>query len=177
VVQTSRSCVEHFEWHNPERVTHKTHELRGNGLWVQITTHKLIVDDALSWASRSDCGAIVLFVGTVRDHSDGRPGVESLEYEVYIEGALDRLAKLAAAARVKWPMIRGLVLHHRAGCLFVGDIGVLVAVSSPHRSEAFDAAEFCIDTLKKTVPIWKKETWSEGTDWSECGHELAEIEW
>jgi molybdopterin synthase catalytic subunit len=73
-------------------------------------------------------------------------------------------------------MIGRLVLLHRVGRLEVGDISVVVTASTPHRAEAFAAAQFCIDTLKHTVPIWKRETWSGGSDWSLCSHEIEDHE-
>ena len=102
----------------------------------------------------------------MRDFSEGRPGVTALEYEVYPEQAIPRLRQVADAARRQWPMIGRLVLLHRIGRLEVGEISVVVVASTPHRAEAFEAARYCIDTLKHTVPIWKRETWAGGTDWS-----------
>lgn len=105
------------------------------------------------------------FVGSVRDHSEGRPGVSTLEYEAYEEHAVGRLNTLAAEARRRWPSIGRTVLWHRVGPLSLSDTTVVVAVSTPHRGEAFEAARWCIDTLKSTVPIWKHERWAGGEDW------------
>jgi molybdopterin synthase catalytic subunit len=116
----------------------------------------------------------VTFCGTVRDHSDGRAGVTSLEYEAYEEHVVPRLTDVATAARARWPEIGRLALLHRVGRLVVGEAAVVVAVSTPHRGEAFAAAQFCIDTLKHTVPIWKLETWDGGSDWSLCAPEGPE---
>jgi molybdenum cofactor synthesis domain-containing protein len=99
-----------------------------------VTEQVLAVDDALAWVSRPDCGAIVSFVGTVRDHSEGRPSVTSLEYEIYPEQAVARLGEVAASARGRWPTIGRLAVLHRAGRLQVGEASVLVAVSTPHRA-------------------------------------------
>jgi molybdopterin synthase catalytic subunit len=117
----------------------------------------------------------VLFCGTVRDHSAGRPGVSSLEYEIYPEEARSRLGQVAQAARTRWPTVGRVVLLHRSGVLGVGDVSVVVALSTPHRSEAFAAASYCIDTLKRTVPVWKRETWEGGSDWSECAHDIEDV--
>lgn len=125
----------------------------------------LPVDAALRWSVRDDCGAQVLFSGTVRDHADGRPGVTSLDYEAYTEQVVPRLQVIADEARVRWPAIGRIVLLHRTGHLELGDTAVVVVVSSPHRPDAFAAARFCIDTLKASVPIWKKETWEGGEGW------------
>jgi molybdopterin synthase catalytic subunit len=151
-------------------------QARGDRDWIAVTEQALPVDGVLDWVARPSCGAIVSFAGTVRDHSEGRPSVTSLEYEVYPEHAVPRLETVAASARAQWPMIARLAMLHRVGRLDVGEVSVVVAVSTPHRAEAFDAAEYCIDTLKHSVPVWKRETWADGTAWSECAHEIEEPE-
>ena len=143
-----------------------------SGDWVGVGTGPLPVEAAWRWAVLPRCGGIVTFCGTVRDHSDGRPGVTVLEYEAYVEQVAPRLTRVAAAARERWGKIGRLVLLHRVGKLEVGEVSVVVVASTPHRAEAFEAAQFCIDTLKHTVPIWKRETWSGGTDWTLCSDEL-----
>ncbi len=156
--------------HRPEEL-----EVRGDQVWIAVSDQALVVDRILAWVTRPGCGAIVSFAGTVRDHSEGRPSVTSLEYEVYPGPAVSRLREVAASARERWPMIGRVALLHRSGRLGVGEVSVMVAVSTPHRGEAFDAAEYCIDTLKRTVPVWKLETWAGGTDWSECVHEIQDV--
>jgi molybdopterin synthase catalytic subunit len=123
------------------------------------------VAEAVSWATRPDCGGLVLFSGTARDHAEGRPGVERLEYEAYDAQVVPRLAAVADEARARWPAVGRIALLHRTGVLAVGESAVVVVVSAPHRAEAFDAARFCIDTLKRSVPIWKRETWADGESW------------
>ena len=142
--------------------------------WFAVSGGELPVDAAWRWAGVAECGGIVTFCGTVRDHSDGRAGVTSLEYEAYEEQVVPRLAAVAAAARTRWPQIGRLALLHRVGRLEVGEVAVVVVASTPHRAEAFAAAQFCIDTLKHTVPIWKRETWEGGSDWSLCAPEGTE---
>jgi len=143
--------------------------------WIDVTDGALSVDRALDWASLPSCGAVVTFSGTVRDHSTGRTGVTALEYEVFAEEAVTRLATVASSARARWTDIGRLVLLHRTGRLVVGETSVVVVVSTPHRDEAFAAARYCIDTLKRTVPVWKRETWSGGTDWGLCAHDIEDI--
>lgn len=133
--------------------------------WTALTRHPLPVADAVAWSTVASCGAVVVFVGTVRDHADGRPGVIRLEYEAYEEEVTPRLAAIAAGARDRWPGLGRVVLLHRAGTLEPTEASVLVTTSAPHRGEAFDAARWCIDTLKRTVPIWKHETWDAGAGW------------
>ena len=133
--------------------------------WLGLSGAPLPTDAATGWVVRPDCGAVVVFVGTVRDHAEGRPGVVSLDYEAYVEQAEPRMAAVAAEARTRFPGVGRIVLLHRTGPLALTEAAVVVAVSAPHRGEAFDAARFCIDTVKSTVPIWKKEAWAEGEDW------------
>jgi molybdopterin synthase catalytic subunit len=133
--------------------------------WLGLTDQPLPAGAAHDWAVVPGCGAVVLFSGTVRDHAEGRPGVSSLAYEAYEQQVVPKLAAIAAQARERWPMLGRLVLLHRVGPLAVGDVSVVVVASAPHRPEAFEAARFGIDTLKATVPIWKRETWAEGSDW------------
>ena len=140
-----------------------------------MTARELPTELAQTWVSQPRCGAIVTFAGTVRDHSPGRVDVTALEYEVYPEYAVPRLVDVAAGARRRWPTIGRLVLLHRTGRLLVGQVSVLVVLSTPHRREAFAATEYCIDTLKRTVPIWKQETWAGGTDWSSCDHGIEDV--
>jgi len=144
--------------------------------WIGVGAEPLPVAAVLEWVARPGCGALVVFCGTVRDHSEGREGVVSLEYEAYLEQVEPRLAGVAAAARSRWPMVDRLALLHRVGHLVVGDVSVVVAASTPHRAEAFEAARFSIDTIKQTVPIWKREVWADGSDWSECSHDLIDVQ-
>jgi molybdopterin synthase catalytic subunit len=138
--------------------------------WIALTTDTLPVDAARQWATVAACGGVVSFCGTVRDHSDGRLRVSSLEYEAYSEYVVPKMAGVASTARGKWPELGRLALLHRVGVLRVGDVAVVVVVSAPHRREAFAAAAHCIDAVKRTVPIWKRETWPGGSDWVRCDH-------
>lgn len=151
------------------------HPPNGRDDWVGLTAEPLPLSDAAAFVERADCGGSVVFTGTVRDHSDGRPGVTSLEYEAYDDEVTPRLAAIAAEARARWPSLGRLALLHRTGALGVGEASVVVAASGPHRAEAFDAARFCIDTLKATAPIWKREAWAGGEDWSTCATPVAEV--
>jgi molybdopterin synthase catalytic subunit len=109
-------------------------------------------------------GAAVLFLGTVRDHSAGRQGVTHLEYEAYDEVVESKIGEIVDEARRRWP-VRKVAAVHRVGRLDVEEIAVGVAVSSPHRADAFDAGRYVIDELKARVPIWKKEHWPGGAEW------------
>jgi molybdopterin synthase catalytic subunit len=133
--------------------------------WVGLSDAPLPVDAASAWVVLPRCGAVVTFSGTARDHSDGRDGVEELEYEAYEEQVEPRLLAIADEARARWPDIGRIAMLHRSGPVDIGSSAVVVAVSAPHRDEAFVAARFCIDTLKASVPIWKRERWAGGDDW------------
>jgi molybdopterin synthase catalytic subunit len=143
--------------------------------WIALTDQPLPATAALLWSVLPSCGAEVLFAGTVRDHAEGRSGVTELEYEAYEETGIARLAAIAAEARRRWSDIGRVALLHRLGPLRVGEISVVVVVSTPHRDTAFAAAKWCIDTLKVTVPIWKRETWEGGVDWGTDASEIATI--
>lgn len=133
--------------------------------WVALTAEPLPVSEASAWVVRPDCGATVTFTGTARDHAPGRPGVHRLEYEAYEEPAVARMRALISAARARWPTLGRLALLHRTGVVDLGEAAVVVAASSPHRADAFEAARFAIDELKRTVPIWKREAWDGGESW------------
>lgn len=143
--------------------------------WVALTTEPLAVGAVADWAVRPDCGAVVVFSGTVRDHAEGRSGVSGLEYEAYAEQVEPRLRSIAEEARRRRPVLGRIALLHRVGALAVMEPSVVVGVSSPHRPEAFEAARWCIDTLKATVPIWKRETWDSGVGWGLDAHDVADV--
>ncbi len=142
--------------------------------WVEITSAPLPVGAVAAWAGTPEAGAVVTFSGTVRDRSEGREGVTSLSYEAYVEGARARLAEVAADVRRRWPDACRVAALHRTGRLAVGDVAVVVAVSAPHRESAFAAATHGIDVLKATVPLWKREAWADGDDWSAAATSLAD---
>ena len=108
-------------------------------------------------------GGTVVFVGTVRNQTKGR-AVVKLEFEAYEPMAIKEMKKIADAVSNKWSALK-VCIHHRVGSLAIGEIAVIIAVSTPHRKAAFDACEYAIDTLKETVPIWKKEVFEDGEVW------------
>jgi len=135
---------------------------------IQLT-HDAIDYTALTEAVRShQAGAVVLFLGTVREMTDGRQ-TTALQYDAYPEMATAKMAELEAEAREKWPVVEVGIIH-RLGHLELGEISVAVAVSSPHRPDAFEAGRHIIDRLKEIVPVWKKENYSDGTtEWVHPG--------
>jgi len=143
--------------------------------WIAVAPEPLPVEAATAWATTPRSGAVVVFLGVVRDHAEGREGVHGLTYEAYEDEAASRLAAVAVAARGQWPTSERIALLHRVGHLELSEASVAVVVSSPHRAEAFEAARFCIDTLKETVPIWKQEHWAGGSGWGTGASDLRTI--
>ncbi len=131
---------------------------------VAVSAAPIDTGALLSGVSDPAAGAVVLFLGTVRDHAPGKDEVTRLEYEAYGEYVERAIARVVAAARAKWDL-RRVAAVHRVGSLDVGEVSVAVAVSSGHRPEAFEAGRYIIDELKATAPIWKKEHWAGGAEW------------
>jgi molybdopterin synthase catalytic subunit len=128
---------------------------------ARITAEPLSVDEALAFIADPSSGASCIFVGTVRDADANGVVVTGLIYESWNDVAVDRLHEIADRLRDRWP-IRKVALLHRTGDLGVGDASVVVAVSSAHRAEAFEACREGIEQLKHDVPIWKKELLASG---------------
>jgi len=128
---------------------------------VRLTSDAIDYQALTQEARRDDCGAVVLFLGTVRDLT-GEQVTVALDYEAYPAMAEKKMAEIEADTCGRWP-IGAMVMEHRLGHLEVGDISVAVAVSCPHRAQAFEACRHAIDRLKELVPIWKKESWADGT--------------
>lgn len=135
----------------------------------------LPVAEAVTWCTRPDCGAVVTFTGTVRDHAEDRHGVVALTYEAYEQPALDRLGAVATDTARRWPSVRRLAIHHRLGTLAVGEPAVVVVVATGHRADAFAAASHAIDATKATVPIWKHEVWATGQGWGTGAAPVADV--
>lgn len=133
--------------------------------WLGLTDDALPVGDVYNWCVRPDCGAVVLFSGTVRDHAEGRSDVACLEYEAYEEMVVPKLTEIVDELRGRWPTVGRVAMLHRVGRLELTDSSVITCVSAPHRPEAFVAARFAIDAIKATVPVWKREIWADGSAW------------
>jgi molybdopterin synthase catalytic subunit len=140
--------------------------------WVALTDEPLPSTAAVEWATVPSAGAVVTFAGVVRDHAEGRPGVVAMTYEAYEGPAVRALGDIATEIRRRWPDVARIALLHRVGELKLSEASVLVVVSAPHRGVAFEAAEFAIDTLKQSVPIWKQEHWAGGSDWAVEQHPI-----
>jgi len=135
---------------------------------IRLTTDPIDHHALTEQVRRPGCGAVVTFLGTVRDLTGDRV-TAALDYEAYPGMAEKKMAEIERATRERWP-VGELAMVHRLGHLEVGDVSVAVAVSCPHRAEAFDACRYAIDRLKELVPIWKKENWADGTtEWVHPG--------
>ncbi|MEW6471905.1 MAG: molybdenum cofactor biosynthesis protein MoaE [Actinomycetota bacterium] len=143
--------------------------------WIGLSKDELPTAEAMEWATLPSCGGVVCFAGTVRDSSEGRPGVTALTYEAYEEQAVIKLQEVADECRRRVPDTVRLVLLHRTGRLELTEASVIVVASAPHRGQAFEAARYCIDTLKETVPIWKAEDWEGGSDWALGEHDIRPV--
>lgn len=130
---------------------------------VAITTDPIDVAAALSYLQSTQAGAIDLFLGVVRDNTQDRP-VDRLEYEAYDRMAISEMRKIADEAHHRWPILRYTIIH-RKGTLLIGEMAVLIGVATAHRADAFEACRYIIDTIKQTVPIWKKEVFTNGEVW------------
>lgn len=124
-------------------------------------------EEAVREVEGPDCGAVVSFVGVVRDRNQGQP-VLALEYEVFAPMALKVFAGIEAEAGARWPGAR-LAIHHREGRLLPGEVSVVIAAAAPHRADAFDACRHAIEALKQDAPIWKRETHPDGSVWVGLG--------
>jgi molybdopterin synthase catalytic subunit len=134
-----------------------------------ITFAPLSLDEVYALADDPSNGAIVVMSGMVRNQTDGKP-VVALEYQAYEPMAMQIFRQIAAEIRQQWTDVNRVAIHHRVGKLRIGEISVLVAVGCPHRSEAFAACRYAIDTLKHNAPIWKKEHWEDGSSsWVSIG--------
>ena len=130
---------------------------------IEISEEILSEQKCLDFVKADEVGGLVLFVGTVRNHTKGKE-VLRLDFEAYTPMAISEMNKIAIAAIEKFA-IHKIAFHHRVGTLQIGEIPVIIAVSAAHRGAAFQACEYAIDTLKATVPIWKKEYFEDGEVW------------
>jgi len=134
-----------------------------NNTSIKISSEKLSLEECYEFVTDDSCGGIVAFVGTVRDSTQNKE-VTQLDFSTYKPMALKEMQHIAEIAIKKFE-IKKMAIHHAEGMLQIGDIPVIITVGSPHRKAAFEACEFAIDTLKETVPIWKKEYFSDGEVW------------
>ena len=133
--------------------------------FISITHEPLDRNALMAAVAHPSVGGIAVFEGVVRDHARGKQ-VRYLEYDVYPEMAIEQIRAIIAEAKRRWDVER-VAVAHRIGRLEIGETSVIIVVATPHRAEAFDACRYIIDTLKTTVPIWKKEVATDGEEWIE----------
>jgi molybdopterin synthase catalytic subunit len=141
---------------------------------IEITEAPIDPTVVLHQVASKQAGAVVLFLGTTRQFTDGRQ-TESLQYECYPAMAEKKMAELVEQANARWHLV-GCAIIHRVGQVPLGETSVAIAVSSAHRQAAFEAGQWLIDALKQVVPIWKQETWADGTSqWVHPGWETTPV--
>ena len=140
----------------------------------RLTDRPIDVNDLLAFVGDPGAGAVATFIGTTRDNNEGR-SILSLDYEAYPGMAEQEMAKLGGEAESRWRITR-IAIVHRTGNVPIGEASVVIAVSAPHRDDAFKACRYAIDELKKRVPIWKKEIYEGGEIWigSQTGERFTE---
>jgi molybdopterin synthase catalytic subunit len=140
---------------------------------IKITEKHIDVQKVIDTASSLNAGAVNVFIGTVRSSANGK-NVVWLEYEAYETMAVLEIRKIIDQAATRWPLL-GWAVSHRIGTLRPGETAVVVAVSTPHRKDSFEACQFIVDTLKEKVPIWKKEVFEGGEEWVSARPLMAKV--
>ena len=130
---------------------------------IKISSEKLNLQECYDFVADPSCGGIAVFVGTVRNATQNKE-VKQLDFSTYKPMAIKEMQKIADAALEKFS-IHKIAIHHAEGLLQIEDVPVIISVSSAHRGAAFEACQYAIDTLKETVPIWKKEFFTDGEVW------------
>lgn len=130
---------------------------------IKISADPLHIQSCIDWAVLPECGGMNVFIGTVRNETKGRK-VLRLEFEAYESMAVKEMEKIAEKVLEKWP-VQKILIHHRTGILQTGEVAVVIVVAAAHRDAAFTACRYTIDTLKQTVPIWKREVFEDGEVW------------
>ncbi|XP_060519744.1 molybdopterin synthase catalytic subunit [Cylas formicarius] len=127
--------------------------------FIKFPREKLVIDEVTNLVVAPSCGAISVFMGTTRDNFEGKC-VVNLEYEAYESMAQKAVEKICVELRTHWPNVENIAIYHRLGVVPIKEASVIIAVSSPHRKDSIEATEWCINNIKKSVPIWKKEVYS-----------------
>lgn len=143
--------------------------------WLTLTTEPLDYARALTWASGPEYGGVVGFLGVVRSSAEERSGVTAIDYEAYEEHVLVRFEEVAVECRRRQPETGRIVVWHRIGTVPAGEASVVTVASAPHRAEAFDSCRYLIDAVKETAPVWKREHWPGGSDWSPAASAIRPV--
>ncbi|MCU0396580.1 MAG: molybdenum cofactor biosynthesis protein MoaE [Cyclobacteriaceae bacterium] len=138
---------------------------------IKITEKPIDIQKVIGTVSSLGAGAVNVFIGTVRNNAHGK-NVVWLEYEAYESMAVSEIRKIIDEATQRWSIL-GSAVSHRVGTLKPGEVSVVVAVSTPHRKDSFEACQYIIDTVKEKVPIWKKEIFEDGEEWVSAQPNMA----
>ncbi|MEO1517264.1 MAG: molybdenum cofactor biosynthesis protein MoaE [Bacteroidota bacterium] len=130
---------------------------------IQLLSSPIDTQACIDFVNDAQSGGTTVFIGTVRNNTKGK-AVVRLEFEAYAPMAVSEMKKIASQIAQRWSALK-ICIHHRTGSLDIGETAVLIAVATPHRKAAFEACQYAIDTLKETVPIWKKEIFEDGEVW------------
>ncbi|XP_056397847.1 molybdopterin synthase catalytic subunit-like [Hyla sarda] len=134
---------------------------------IKICKTKLSVEEVSQLVVSPSCGAVSIFVGTTRNSFEEKKVIH-LEYEAYVPMAEMEIKKILMDIRQKWPSVKNMAVYHRLGSVPITEASIIIAISSPHREDSLDAVKYCINTIKATVPIWKKEVYEdEDSAWKE----------
>jgi molybdopterin synthase catalytic subunit len=134
-----------------------------NNQLFAITKEPISIEEVVKKVIRPEAGAVTTFIGTVREFTNGKRTL-FLQYEAYVSMAEKKLAQIGEEIKEKWPEAQ-VAITHRIGKLDISDIAVVIAVSTPHRKDAYEANQYAIERIKQIVPIWKKEHWENGEEW------------
>ncbi|ANB57351.1 moaE family protein [Anoxybacillus sp. B7M1] len=144
-----------------------------NETLFMVTDQPILIEDVVRKVVRPEAGAVAVFVGTVREFTNGKRTL-FLQYEAYTTMAEKMLERIAQEIKERWPEAKTAITH-RIGKLDISDVAVVIAVSTPHRKDAYEANQYAIERIKQIVPIWKKEYWEDGTQW--VGNQLETKEY
>lgn len=128
-----------------------------------ITDKPISIEEVVQKVIRPEAGAVTTFIGTVREFTNGKRTL-FLQYEAYVSMAEKMLEQIGKEISERWPEAK-VAITHRIGRLDISDLAVVIAVSTPHRKDAYEANQYAIERIKQIVPIWKKEHWEDGTEW------------
>ncbi|WP_312098014.1 molybdenum cofactor biosynthesis protein MoaE [Niallia sp.] len=132
-------------------------------MYFEIIDHVINIHHVIDKVIRRNAGAVTTFIGTVREMTEGKKTLY-LTYEAYIPMAMKKLEQIGEEVKEKWKDI-DIAISHRIGKLEISDVAVVIAVSTPHRKDAYEANQYAIERIKEIVPIWKKEHWENGEEW------------
>jgi len=149
--------------------------IKDNKYWFAIDSNPLRLEECARWLCDKKCGAMNIFIGFVREDCEENRVIVNLNYESYEQPALKIFSKIADEATELWPATKKIAIHHRIGCVGVGEASVLIGAVTPHRKDSFEIVEYLIDNVKKRALIWKYDVWEGGGSWSKSAYMIKGI--